>query len=600
MSGMILTIRPVRNDGEGAVGYLMRLAQAHGVPRLSEMLTQVGVPWFELAQGMHAAHIAASVRGDINAMEYDTARLSTAGIVLRGQSLRRRQWSVHAGRRACPICLAGDASSRSGDRLPRAWHRNWWDIRAVTVCPIHRVKLIGCCGICQAKLDFRNTAVGKCPVGHRIVDADVQTVETCAGDAYIVARLANLPRPASGVLDSGSLGEAIEVLQLTGAASLAGHRIQDAATSERHIVLDAGYKTLSTWPIVFDKLLDTLASQAVTGPGRWGASATYGAFHSRLLEIEGQAAEHLKERVRRHALAHGVAISKPVFGVSQEPREVCSVRHAATRMGMSFERARRELGVRGLLPKRTRRGTPIRISGAAVDEIIAQCQTGIGVAGAAKRLGIGRTQTRRLVALGMFGYDRASFLDKDVDAFIMRLSQGVERNFDRSTAISLPEGCRTARCPMDVAVAAVLDGRLRLSSFLEGRGLAGAFVPLAALRELGKQARGAMPLNDAATVLGIKWEALRGLVRLGLVKCDPSGIARSDLENFRRDYVACTRMAQSVGLAPRALIKLLAAAGVAPAAAPPRCRQVFYGRRDVLKSRPDPKYRTKLLAAARS
>lgn len=600
MTAMIFTIRPDRNDGEGAIGYLMRLAQAHGVPRLSEMLTQIGVPWFELAQGTHAAHVAASVRSDINAMEYDTARLSMAGIVLRDQLLRRRQWSVHAGRRACPICLAGDASSRAGDRLPRAWHRNWWDIRAVTVCPIHRVKLVGCCSICQAKLDFRNTAVGKCPAGHRIADADVQTVERCAGDAYIVARLAGLSRPASSVLDSGSLGEAIEVLELTGAASLAGHRIHNATASERHTVLDAGYRTLSSWPAAFDEMLDTLASQAVTGPGRWGALATYGAFHSRLLKIEGHTAEELKERVRRHAFAHGVAISKPVFGVSQEPREICSVRHAAARMGMGFERARRELGARGLLPKRTRRGTPIRISVAAVDSIIAQRQTGIGVAGAAKRLGIGRTQARRLATLGMFGAERASLLDKGVDAFIIRLSQGVEKKFDRSKAISLPEGCRTARCPMEVAVAAVLDGRLRLSSFQEGRGLAGAFVPLGALRELGKQARGAMPLNDAATALGIKWEALRGLVRLGLVRCGPSGITRPDIENFRRDYIACTRMAQSVGLAPRTLIKLLAAAGVAPAAAPPRCRQVFYRRRDVLKYRSDPKYRTELLAAAES
>lgn len=600
MTAMIFTIRPVRNDGEGAIGYLMRLAQAHGVPRLSEMLTQVGVPWFELAQGMHAAHIAASVRGDINAMEYDTARLSSAGIVLRDQSLRHRQWSVYAGRRACPICLAGDASSRAGDRLPRAWHRNWWDIRAITVCPVHSVKLVGRCGICQAKLDFRNTAIGKCPVGHRVAGADVQSVKNCAGDAYIVARIAGLPRPASAVLDSGSLGEAIDVLELTGAASLAGHRIHDAAASETHIVLDAGYRTLSRWPVAFDEMLDTLASQAVTGPGRWGAAATYGAFHSRLLEIDGPAAEKLKERVRRHALAHGVAISKPVFGVSQEPREVCSVRHAAARMGMGFERARRELDIRGLLPKRTRRGTPIKISVAAVDEIIAQRQTGIGVVGAAKRLGIGRTQARRLAALGMFGSDRASLMEKDVDAFVMRLSQGAERKFDLSTAISLPEGCRAARCQMAVAVAAVLDGRLRLSSFEEGRGLAGAFVPLAALRELGKQARGTMPLNDAAALLGIKWEALRGLVRLALVHRGPSGIARSDLENFRRDYVACSRMAQSVGLAPRALIKLLAAAGVAPAAAPPHCRQVFYRRRDVLKSRSDPKYQTQLLAAARS
>jgi hypothetical protein len=597
---MIFTIRPARNVCEGAIGYLMRLAQAHGVPRLSEMMTQVGVPWFELAQGMHAAHIASTVRADVDGMEYDTARLSAPGILLRGQLLRRRQWSVHTGRRACPVCLAEDASTRASDRLPRAWHRNWWDIRTVTVCPVHRVKLVGCCGVCRAKLDFRSTAIGECLAGHPIASMEIQTVEGYAGDAYIVARIAGLPRPAVEVLDSGSLGEAMEILELTGAACLAGHRIRDAAALGRHAVLDAGYRTFSRWPVAFDEMLEVLASQAATGPGKWGASATYGAFHSRLLAIEGQAAEKLKERVRRHALAHGVAISKPVFGVSEEPREFCSVRHAAERMGMGFERARRELGVRGLLPKRTRRGTPIRIAVAAVDEIIARRRCSIGVTGAAERLGIGRTQARRLAARGMFGTDPARFLDSDVGVFLERVSRNADDKFDRSTAVSIPDGCRTARCPMDVAVAAVLNGRLRLSGFQQGRGLAGAFVAHSELRELGKQARGTMPLNDAAAALGVKWEALRGLVRLQLLKCGPSGVSRSDLDAFRRDFVACARLAQSAGVAPRCLIKLLAEAGVAPVAAPPRCRQVFYRRSEVLKSKSGcPKHRV-VQRAARS
>jgi hypothetical protein len=83
------------------------------------------------------------------------------------------------------------------------------------------------------------------------------------------------------------------------------------------------------------------------------------------------------------------------------------------------------------------------------------------------------------------------------------------------------------------------------------------------------------------------------------LKCGPSGIARSDLDVFRRDFVACARLAKSVGLPPRAIIKLLAGAGVAPAAAPPRCRQVFYRRGDVLKSNCGAKYRA-LRTAARS
>jgi hypothetical protein len=268
-------------------------------------------------------------------------------------------------------------------------------------------------------------------------------------------------------------------------------------------------------------------------------------------------------------------------------------------MGMGFERARRELGARGLLPKHTRRGTPIKIAVSAVDEIIAQRQTEISVSDTAKLLHIGKTQARRLATLGMFGTNRAAFSKRNVNAFVKRLSQHAKQTSDRS-AISLSDGCRTARCAIDIAIVAILDGRLRLSHFEQGCGLAGAFVQLAPLREIGKRARGTMTINDAAKELGIKWEALRGLVRLGLLPCTISEITRADLDNFRRDFIACTRMARSVDLTPRALIKLLQDAGVSPAAAPPRCRQVFYLRRDVLRSRPDPKYRTKLLTAAKS
>jgi hypothetical protein len=171
-----------------------------------------------------------------------------------------------------------------------------------------------------------------------------------------------------------------------------------------------------------------------------------------------------------------------------------------------------------------------------------------------------------------------------VDAFLVHLSQTAASKFE-SSAISLPKGCRKASCAMDVAVSAVLDGRLRLASFRDGRGLAGAFVPLAELRALGKQSRDAMTMDDAARSLGIKWEALRGLVRLRLIPRSRRGIRRPDLEAFRRDFIACARLAQAAGLRPRTVINILAEAGLAPVAAPPRCRQVFYRRKEVLGAR---------------
>lgn len=40
----------------------------------------------------------------------------------------------------------------------------------------------------------------------------------------------------------------------------------------------------------------------------------------------------------------------------------------------------------------------------------------------------------------------------------------------------------------------------------------------------------------------------------------------------------------AAGLCPRTLIKVISEPGISPAAAPPRCRQVFYRRSDIVSS----------------
>lgn len=574
-------IRPRRNEGEGMMGYLMRIAAAHGVPHLPEMLIQIGVPWFKFAQGQGTDVVASAAAIGAAGLSFDTGQVGPSGVSLRGEILRPRQWSVHAARRACPDCLREDAAAATDSRLPRQWHRTWWDVRATTVCPRHRVKLIDRCRRCGERLDFRSTAVGECPRGHALADQVGASVGDAMGDVYILGRLGAGPPIVDVSLDAGSLADAIDALGTVGAAAIAGKR----TGIERHELLHAGFDVFSRWPAALDALLDRIAAGSGTGLGRWGAARSYGRLHERVHELEpGPISELLRRRIRQHALANGLAISRSVFGVTEAPTDVCSVSHAATRLKMGFERARRELKRRGHLPTRTRRGTPIRIPSAAIDEMLNEGRDLLGVSSLSEYLAIGRTQTRRLIAAGFFGPESALRPDT-VQAFLDRLSKKAPTKFVAIGAAPLPSACRIARCAIDVAVGAIAAGDLTVCGIAAGQGLQRLFVRLSDLRLLGKGSRDAMTIEDVARSLGVKWETVRGLMRLGLVRARRRGIPTANVNAFRRDYVSGALLARAVGVRPRVLMKTLSDAGTTPAAAPPRCRQVFYRRADVVRTR---------------
>lgn len=563
----------------------MRLAEAHGVPLLSEMTAQLGIPRFEVLQGKHFGALAFRAGIDAADLAFDTALVSRRSVTLRGEHMRRRQWSVHAGRKACPECLAEDTSGPVLGQLPRAWHRAWWDVRALTVCPLHGAIMLKNCQRCGAPFDFRRASVGRCSNGHAIGSQRPRHVKNFAGDSYIAGRLGGVPRVRNEFLDDGELGHVMEALELVGLTSLFGHGPLNSR-AEPHDVLDAGYKVFAKWPSALNDVLDALLASSGAGLGNWGAAATYGRFHAKLREMpHGSITVGMMELVRKHSRANSVSISKPVFGVNDQPTDVCAIRHAAAQLGMSFSRARIELKRRGHVPARTRRGTPVLIPSFALEEMLSQRKAALGVQTLSAYLKIGRTQTRELFAAGFFGKPRESVQISDVDAFLNRLSQNAPHSFSGDGGAPLPDACRTARCSVGLAVAALLDGRIRAVRVRKQRGLAGIYVRYSDLRSIGKAMRGTVTIDDAARKLHIKWQALRDLIKVGVIHADEEGLTPDAIKQFGRDFVAGAHLAQSVGLRPRSLMKILEGAGLVPVAAPPRCRQIFYRRSDIIKAR---------------
>ncbi|ABE37267.1 hypothetical protein RPD_0027 [Rhodopseudomonas palustris BisB5] len=572
----MLPTSPHRNVGEGAIGFLMRLGETHGVRKFCDMLRDLGIRRFDLSQGIGVDRVARAAMVARAALQFDSGTRTRQGVMLRGELLRPRQWSVHAGRRGCPACFAGD---RDGTVLPRQWHRAWWDIRAVTVCPLHGLLLIDACPRCGVPLDFKVNAIGQCRNGHPLWDSSPERVTGFAGDEYIVGRLVGSDRIPNSLLDAGRLGEAIDALDLVGRCVLAGHHTGGSGGLRRHVVLAAGFECFIDWPAAFDPLLDGLLRSSKQGVGKWGAAAAYGPLHYGLQELGcGRIAMEMKAHLRRHAAANGVSISKPVFGTVPNVTGIYSVRHAARRFGMGFEGTRTLLAREGVVPEETRRGTPIRISTAVVDRLATERSLTVGLGRLADHLALGRGQTRRLVGAGFLGDRRPRPSLADADAMLAKLCIGAPANWDRSETASLPDACRSARCSIEVAVRSILAGAPDVKGYRPGAGLRGIFVRVSDLRAVGKLSRGRLTLADAAAALRVKWETARALAADGLLVTADDGVHPSALDNFQRDFIAAADLAKVARVRSQSLIKQLSGMGVSPAAGPPNCRQVFYRR----------------------
>ncbi|MFC5509022.1 TniQ family protein [Bosea massiliensis] len=140
-----VAVYPARQDGEPAYAHLMRVAQANGVKRVATLAANLGLESYRLHMRSSLETIGSVGRSDAVSLSHDTATDDRDIVTLRGETLKRgTQWSSLSVRRACPACYAEDkqATEPYKRRLPRAWHRTWWDVAAVTACPVHYCRLI--------------------------------------------------------------------------------------------------------------------------------------------------------------------------------------------------------------------------------------------------------------------------------------------------------------------------------------------------------------------------------------------------------------------------------------------------------------------------
>jgi hypothetical protein len=583
---MLLRIRPARNRGENSLGYLMRLGQAHGMRRTSEIARYVGLSSSNVTRTESLGPLAERAGIDFQALRFDSPEASPGKVALGGQILRPRQLSVKTGRRACSECLRSDLSHSSGNRLPRSWHRNWWDVQAVSVCPIHGSRLLLACGHCGIRLDFVGTQIGCCPNGHPISSGGPPVVGPFAGDSYIVGRLGGSRTLKHALLDAGSLGSAIDALEIVGAATVS---IENPSShAQKHDVLNAGFRALSDWPRSFDRLLEEVSGKSNMGVGRWGAAAAYGPLHARLMDMpEDPISLAIRDRVRRHAAENGISGSKPVFGKVTEDRAFLSVSEAARTLGAGFETTRALLNSRGLITANTRRGTPINVPVEAVKRLASTNMGVLTFSGFSKRLGIGRSQARSILRSGVFGewQRKEKFAAAMIDS-LLNTFNGSGRPL-ATDAVSLPDACRIGKCPIEKALQAILERQLEVKHLdRKLQGLRQVQVLIQDVRKFGKLCRTDISFSDAANVLKVKWETVGQLARMKYLRGGRTSIRRDSLSKFKRVYVRGSEIAMEIGVRPQTFLKLARDVRLRPIIGPPFCRQVFFRRTEVSRTRP--------------
>ena len=89
-------------------------------------------------------------------------------------------------------------------------------------------------------------------------------------------------------------------------------------------------------------------------------------------------------------------------------------------------------------------------------------------------------------------------------------------------------------------------------------------------------------MQRAAERLGLKWQVVSHLVRVGIIGGAPDGIPLFEVERFARDYVTGAQLARDLETSPRSLAARLAASGVLPVVGPEvdGSRQNIFRRHD--------------------
>lgn len=600
-----LPLSLVPRSGESLPGFLVRLAgrsRVHGIGGLVRLakLRQPGSA-LERADLSPLARLVGCDPGVLAGMVYVPAdrpahHRFSGGLVHREQiDLRRR--------RACPACL------READH-----HRDVWDLSLAGCCPTHALLLVSACGRCSAPLHWQTTSLTRC--------------DRCGADLLSGPEAACTGSEASATQDFQALaiGDPVpwlpaslrdadrsDLMRLSMALGMVasgweGQRrpecVAGAGPAAAARIVAGGVAVLRDWPTALEEILRCAARDADARGGRFGARRGLGNLYDLLVGLPGGV---IRDAVAE--VARGVLASDPVTASRLRKSRLLalvapdgaplSLKDAARALGTTGQRVKRLASAGALAVSGVEgRGLPAAVDPAAVKALAARRARLVNMRQAAALLAVSRDRLRRLVEHGMLApvhratEDRLgswAFDVRDLAELLRRLEARLAPGGGGET-VGFEAAVEAAR-RRGIGLADFL--RLALECDLRPTAIDAGQIGLKRLRFSAREVRAlcrateaagsALTLQAAAELLGLKWEQVRHLVRVGLLRAKDGGVPVMEVHAFAREFVAASELARERRTSPRAVMGWLRAVGIRPVTGPgvDGGRKAFFRRADL-------------------
>lgn len=616
---MTFPIRPRHLPGEPASGYARRLAEANGCDWRSDPFNGQGVSMNLLARGDTRALVPLLGREMVEGIDrYSPQRTQDGYVRLNGEKLEPAQ--VFYERQCCCVaCWADDAAGETGSHVSMRHLRCWWSIAAVSVCPIHNLRLNDRCPQCDRTIRLAGARVTVCRCGANLTRSPRTVVEAqaTAADAYVVGRLGGCPRVPEAILDTLPLCDAIALMQRLGCCVSAGRDARFGKTdpADRPAMMLAGFHAVRTGNEGIEKTIDAL----LAAPGRpdrlrvqlgqlysWFAALPDG-------DLQSWMATRIANVVKRNQLSwqgwerHVVEPPTP---------DRISASRAKACLDAGWDRTVAILEAAGLRRDVDERCRPT-VDRRQVELLASRVGRFINVDILAGTLGITPASVRKLVAADILPRDRLAlaafrhprFDPIEVDAILDRMQGNAPvLEVPPSDSVSI---VRAARKVGIVALCrAILDGRIIAIARIAGPpGLAGIQIRSAGIAELTRARNDPWigPL-EARKTLGMRRNGLDLIVAAGHIRTIKDArrlrlLDRADVARFQTHYVSTTELSRSFRTSARTILFRLAERGCRPAielALGDRIEIRLYERSvvDILRRAPDGVERSSISVAA--
>ncbi len=579
-----LPIRVLARPSEPAHSLALRLATRHGAKQLLPFLRSIDLSLPKILAGEQVAHLAEKAG-------VDAAQLISSSVVVQARNrcvnigsekIKLGNWSLKV-RRICPACIEQDIDiARRHNALSEhfVFHRLTWDVQTIRNCPVHRTQLTSRCPRCKVELKWLSGTIDRCSNGCSLAHTGDRQLFSSDYDNYFADRLGMGGGSRQQLLDRLSFEGANEVCRKLGQIQVIGWaRKRSRDTDRDHLYRRAGWSALSYWPDSLWQALDQVVAQSPRSNDGSGIILRYGWIYQGWLASERTEVTALfAPIVRAHAVARGIIDAHDQI-LSTHSRAGVSLTGLVRATGIGFERCRRTLREKGLIPVAARPGVSMQIEYAKASEALKITPPGcIGAREVARTIGCGRGRLAEFEREGVLTIGVEGCARTAVETVLLKLRNSLEQDEPPPASRPLKYVCRSSGLSIVRVYKALIEGRIKAWPTGDPIHFGNVSLLTQDVRALKCDDRGTT-LVKASKQLTIHPECVRQLVRHGHIKrLHGRAIDQMSVDDFGSKYQSLSEIARSMGLKNRVALTNIVDRGATVVFSPPLFRQIILHR----------------------